>query len=153
MSPGYTNNVRTTDPSGRLLNEYEQEQLYMQNNPGEFVDFSIPWDINFNYSLLLNRIRRPGNNGTYIKGNQNIDWNASVSLTERWKLGINGVYNITDKDLGQLAISLSREMHCWQMTINIAPVGIYRFFTINISPKSGLLRDLKINRTRFFYDR
>ncbi len=153
MSPGNTNNVRTLDPSGRLLNEYEQEQLYMQNNPGEFVDFSIPWDINFNYSLLLSRIRRPGNNGTFIKGNQNIDWNASVSLTERWKLGINGVYNITEKDLGQLAISLSREMHCWQMTINIAPVGIYRFFTINISPKSGLLRDLKINRTRFFYDR
>jgi LPS-assembly protein len=43
-------------------------------------------------------------------------------------------------------------MHCWQMAINISPVGKYRFFNISINPKSSILRDLKVNRTRYFYD-
>jgi hypothetical protein len=31
-------------------------------------------------------------------------------------------------------------------------VGKYKFFNLSISPKSGLLRDLKINWTRYFID-
>jgi hypothetical protein len=38
------------------------------------------------------------------------------------------------------------------MAINLAPVGRYRFFTITINPKSPLLRDIRVNRTRYFFD-
>jgi LPS-assembly protein len=47
-------------------------------------------------------------------------------------------------------MSIAREMHCWQMSINVTPVGRYRFFSLNISPKASILQDLKINRTRQF---
>jgi hypothetical protein len=83
---------------------------------------------------------------------QNVNWNGTLNLTPKWQLGMNAYYNITTKELGSLSMYLSREMHCWQMAINISPVGKYRFFNISISPKSGLLRDLKVNRTRYFYD-
>jgi len=33
----------------------------------------------------------------------------------------------------------------------VTPVGPFRFFNMSISPKSGMLRDLRINRTRYFY--
>ena len=65
---------------------------------------------------------------------------------------LSGSYNITQKELGLLSINLSRDLHCWQMNINMSPVGKYRFFSINISPKSSMLRDIKVNRTRYFYD-
>ncbi|HSN62401.1 MAG TPA: hypothetical protein VLR49_15800, partial [Ferruginibacter sp.] len=84
--------------------------------------------------------------------NQDVNWNSSVNLTPKWKIGINGFYNITEKDLGSISMFLSREMHCWQMAINISPVGRFKFFNISISPKSAILRDLKINRTRSFID-
>ena len=84
--------------------------------------------------------------------NQDVNWNSSVNLSPRWKIGINGFYNITQKELGTISMYLSREMHCWQMAINISPVGRYKFFNLTISPKSGLLRDLKVNRTRYFID-
>jgi hypothetical protein len=45
---------------------------------------------------------------------------------------------------------ISREMHCWQLSINVTPIGLYRSFNIMFSPKSGILRDLKINRSRTF---
>jgi len=138
--------------SGLPLNEYQQEAAYISNNPGEYANFNIPWSISFQYALNYNRV--PNGFGTGYKGavTQNISWTGSLNLTSRWQIGINGSYNITLKELGLISMYVTREMHCWQMAINISPVGRYRSFNISISPKSGLLRDLKINRTRYFYD-
>jgi LPS-assembly protein len=138
--------------SGLPLNEYQQEAAYINNNPGEFANFNIPWSISFQYALSYNRI--PNGLGTGYKGSvtQNVGWTGSLNLTPRWQIGINGSYNISQKELGLISMYLTREMHCWQMAINVSPVGRYRSFNISISPKSGLLRDLKINRTRYFYD-
>ena len=140
------------DANGYPLDEYQQEAAYISNNPGEFADFSIPWSIDLSYSLRFSRIRRTDNSGFTTAFNQDVNWNASVNLTPKWKLGVNGFYNISEKELGTISMYLSREMHCWQMAINISPVGKFRFFNISISPKSGMLRDLKVNRTRYFYD-
>ncbi len=136
------------DPNtGLPLNEYDQELAYINNNPGEFADFSIPWSVNFTYTLNYSH---PA--GQRKSVTQDASFNGDLNLTPKWKVGMNGSYNITNKELGLLSMYLSREMHCWQMSINISPVGTYRYFNISISPKSGLLRDLKINRTRAFYD-
>ena len=150
------NNLQQTSQlnpiTGMPLNEYQQEAAYINNNPGEFANFNIPWSISFQYALNYNRT--PNGFGTGYKGliTQNISWTGSLNLTPRWQIGLNGSYNITLKDLGMVSMYLTREMHCWQMAINISPVGKYRSFNISISSKSGLLRDLKINRTRYFYD-
>jgi hypothetical protein len=47
---------------------------------------------------------------------------------------------------------LSRELHCWQLAINIVPIGPFRSFNVSISPRSAILRDLKVNRSRTFYN-
>ena len=138
--------------TGMPLDEYETEAAYMTNNPAEFTDFSLPWSLSFSYSLQFNKVYDLRRQGFTNSLTQNVNWNSSVKLTEKWQLGINGYYNISEKRLGTLSLSIAREMHCWQMSINISPVGRYRFFNISISPKSGLLRDVKVNRTRNFYE-
>ena len=138
--------------SGLPLNDYQQEAAYISNNPGEYVNFNIPWSLSFSYSLNFYRQRKANYNGFENIFSQNVNWNASLNLTAKWQIGVNGYYNITEKQLGSLSMYLTREMHCWQMAINISPVGKYRFFNISISPKSPILRDLKINRNRYFYD-
>ena len=138
--------------SGLPLNEYQQEAAYISNNPGEFANFNIPWSISLSYAFSYTRV--PNGLGTGYKGSisQNTNFTGSLNLTPKWQIGINGSYNITLKELGLINMYLTREMHCWQMAINISPVGRYRYFNISISPKSGILRDLKINRSRYFYD-
>jgi hypothetical protein len=145
--------VRQYDPNtGMPLDEYQQELAYIQNNPAEFADFSIPWSVNLSYSLNYNNTRNAGYGGFIKTLSQSTNISGDLNLTPKWKIGLSGSYNISLKELGVLSMYLSREMHCWQMAINIAPVGHYRFFSINISPKSALLRDLKVNRTRSFFD-
>ncbi len=145
-------NVQVNPISGLPLNEYQQEAAYINNNPGQFANFNIPWSISFSYAFNYSRV--PNGSGTGYKGStsQNVNWTGTLNLTPKWQIGLNGSYNITQKQLGLINMYLTREMHCWQMAINVSPVGASRFFNISISPKSGLLRDLKINRTRYFYD-
>ncbi len=138
--------------SGLPLNEYQQEAAYISNNPAEFANFNIPWSVNFSYALNFQRQRKADYSGFETIFSQNLNWSGSLNLTPKWQIGLNGYYNITEKQLGSLSMYLTREMHCWQMAINISPIGKYRYFNISISPKSAILRDLKINRTRYFYD-
>ena len=138
--------------TGMPLDEYQTEAAYISNNPAEFTDFSIPWSFNFSYSLRFQRDRKSDYSGFYTNIYQDMNWNSTLSLTPKWQLGINGFYNITQKEIGTMSVSVAREMHCWQMALNVSPIGRYRFFNITISPKSSLLRDIKVNRTRYFYD-
>jgi hypothetical protein len=138
--------------TGMPLDEYQQEAAYISQNPAEFVNFNIPWSVSFSYSLNYFRQRKSDYSGFESVFSQNISWNGTLNLTPKWQIGLNAYYNITEKQLASLTMSISREMHCWQMSINVSPVGTRRFFNISISPKSSILRDLKINRTRYFYD-
>jgi hypothetical protein len=146
-------NRNNRNPNGMPMDEYQQEASYMSNNPGEFADFSIPWDLNFSYSLRFARMADYANPGKFKNNfNQDVNFNGSVNLSPKWKVGLTGSYNITLKQMGVLTMNLSRDLHCWQMSIVVSPVGRYKFFTINISPKSNMLRDIKVNRTRYFFD-
>ncbi len=145
-----TNNNQQT---GMPMDEYQQEAAYIQKNASEFADFSIPWSVSFSYSLRFYRNLSPTNPTKFTTTiNQDFNWNGDMNLTPKWKIGMSGSYNISLKELGVLSMNLSRDLHCWQMQVSVSPVGRYKFFTINISPKSSLLRDIKVNRTRYFYD-
>lgn len=153
ISKQNTNSMPGKSSSNQSADESQSELNDVQNNANQFVDFSVPWDIDFSYSLRISKVFSP----VYSKGyrtniSQDVNWNGHIRLTPQWNIGLTGSYNISLKELGLLSLNLSRELHCWQMNISISPVGRYRFFTINISPKSSLLRDIKINRTRYFYD-
>ncbi len=143
---------RVQNPSqyGYSGDEYQNEMGYIKSNPGEFADFNIPWSVNFSYALNFTRSFVDSTVGFKNFLTHSVTFGGSLSLTPKWQIALNGSYNISTKQLGYLSLSLSREMHCWQMSINIAPVGTFKFYSIYISPKSGLLRDLKINRTRSF---
>lgn len=134
-----------------LTNDQIQAQLdYMRRNPAEFTDFNIPWTLSFSYSLSFTKLLQ--RDYTYkTEFTSNFNFNGDFSLTKKWKIGANGFYDIRTMKLQSLTTFITRDLHCWQMSINVTPVGLYRFFSISVSPKSGLLRDLKINRTRFFY--
>ena len=135
------------------LDEYQREAAYINANPNEFVDFNSPWNVDFGYSLRFARSLSYSNPGTFnTTVNQDLNWHGNFNLTPKWKAGMSGSYNVTLKEMGVLSLNLSRDLHCWQMTITMSPIGRYKFFSININPKSSILRDIKVNRTRYFYD-
>jgi LPS-assembly protein len=135
-----------------LTPEEQQAQLaYTRSNPAEFADFNVPWSLSLSYSMSFSRAFKTDYSGWETTIYSNLSWNGDFNLTPKWKVGMNGYYDIKTSKIQTFTMYISREMHCWQLSINVTPVGLYRTFNFTISPKSGILRDLRINRTRYFY--
>ncbi len=139
-------------------NYINQDQLmqqldYMRRNPAEFADFNVAWSLNVGFSLQFAKLPKPDYSGYRTEFTSSFNFNGDFNVSKKWKMGANGFYDLKNMKLQSFTMFFTRDLHCWQMSINITPVGLYRFFSININPKSGLLRDLKINRTRYSYNR
>lgn len=131
--------------------EQQMQMAYIRQNPAEFADFNVQWSLSVSYSLSFSRDFKPDYQGFETKTYSNFSWNGDFNLTPKWKVGMNGYYDFTTSAIQTFTMYISREMHCWQLSINVTPVGLYRTFNITINPKSGILRDLRVNRTRYFY--
>ena len=132
--------------------EEQQAQLnYVRNNPAQFADFNIPWSLNLSWSLNFTNTQQQ--NYKYVTTiTSSLNWSGDFNLTEKWKVGLSGYYDLHALEMQSLTMSISRDLHCWQMSINVTPVGYSHYFNITISPKAGILQDLRINRTKYFYD-
>ncbi|HEY6502967.1 MAG TPA: putative LPS assembly protein LptD, partial [Chitinophagaceae bacterium] len=141
-------NLRS-DPA--LLGDQQRLLEYMRQNPAEFVDFNVPWSLSLSYSLYFREQFKADYSGFEKIFSSSGNFSGSFSLTPKWMFTLSGYYDFEINQIQTLQMSISREMHCWQLSINVAPVGAYRYFNFSISPKSGMLQDLKINRSRSFY--
>jgi hypothetical protein len=131
--------------------EEQQRQLqYVKANPAEFTDFNIPWTLSISYSFNFSRTLKPDYSGFKIQTYSSLNFNGDFSLTPKWKIGGTGYIDVQKASIQQLSMFITREMHCWQLAINVTPIGLYKSFSITVNPKSGILRDLKINRSRTF---
>jgi hypothetical protein len=136
------------DPS--LIGDQQRLLDYMRQNPSEFVDFNIPWHVSLGFTVFFSEQLKTDLTGFDKKFSSNLNINGGFNLTPKWNVSMNGYYDLDTRKIQTLQMNISREMHCWQMSLAVTPVGLYRSFSINISPKSSILQDLKINRTRYF---
>jgi LPS-assembly protein len=148
---GKDDNSREIPVDPFLTPEEQQRQLqFVRANPAEFTDFNIPWTLSLSYSLSFSSIMKSDLSGFTTQTSSSVQFNGDFSLSPKWKIGGTGYYDFTAAKLQQLSMFITRDLHCWQLSINVTPIGLYQSFNISFSPKSGILRDLKINRTRTF---
>jgi hypothetical protein len=133
--------------------EEQQAQLnYIRNNSAQYADFNIPWSLNLSLAFNFTNSEKPDYSGFQTIVTSSLNWSGDFNLTDKWKIGLNGYYDLRYTKLQSLTMNISRDLHCWQMSINVTPVGYSHYFNITINPKAGILQDLKINRTKYFYD-
>jgi len=130
--------------------QYNSDLAYIRNNPGEFADFNIPWSVNLSFALSYLKTFDVRKQDFVGRLTQNLNFGGTLNITPKWQMGVQGYLNLSEGKVEPLSMSISRDLHCWQMSISITPLGLYRYYSINISPKSPILRDLKVNRTRYF---
>ena len=120
----------------------DQQRLldYMRQNPAEFVDFNIPWSVNLSYSLYFSRQFKSDYSGFENKFTSNANFSGSFNLTPKWNFSMNGYFDLDTKKLQTLQMSISREMHCWQLSISVNPKGRINSFLFDqsqIRPATG----------------
>ncbi|MEQ8358582.1 MAG: putative LPS assembly protein LptD [Cytophagales bacterium] len=128
----------------------EQEELrYIEENPDLYVDFTIPWNLGLRYTL-----NRSKNGFEEAVVTQNLQFNGDVKLTNKWKVGFRSALDITKGEFSTTSISIYRDLHCWQMSLNWIPFPSRRAsFTFDINVKASILQDMKLSKRNSWYDR
>ena len=118
-----------------------------------YYDFSLPWNFGFNYSVSYSS--SPYNNGTtgYRRNvSQTIGFNGSLTITDKTGITFSGGYDIQNNKLTTSQITITRDLHCWQMSFSWIPFGHYRSWSFNIGVKAASLSDLKYDKSQSMYD-
>jgi len=134
------------DKSGQL-----QE---IKENPNEYIQWSIPWTLNldysFRYSNVLNYVDQIWTPKKTIV--QTLGFSGNVNITPKWKFTFLSGWDFTNKQLSLTSISLYRDLHCWEMRFNWIPFGYHKSWNFSINVKASILQDLKITKKKDFRD-
>lgn len=114
----------------------------------EYADFSVPWDIRFDYSFRYSK-PNPEYSSTIM---QTIDFNGNVNLTKNWKMGFSSGIDIQKMELSFTQLNIFRDLHCFQMSLNLVPFGYRQSYSFTIRATSTMLQDLKLSKRDSFYD-
>ncbi len=140
---------KTETEDENVPNAGAQEEIERQkrlNNPADYVDFTVPWSMNFNYNLSYNKPQFKS------QVTQTLSLNGDLSITPKWKIGITSGYDFTNKQVSTTSLSIMRDLHCWQMNISIVPFGRYQSYNFGINVKSSILKDLKYTKNKSWAD-
>ena len=134
-----------TGPSGETT--IDEDMAYIYNDPNEYVDFTLPWTLRFSYQFNYSKL---GFQESTIR--QSASFSGDLKVTDKWKVGFNSGYDFQNHDFTQTRLSIYRDLHCWQMNVNWIPFGAYQSFSVDINVKASVLQDLKLSRTRSWFD-
>lgn len=115
----------------------------------EYADFSVPWDFRFDYSL---RYSKPDPSKTPTI-NQTVDFNGNISLTKKWQIGFSSGVDIQKMEVSFTQFNIFRDLHCFQMSLNIVPFGYRQSYSFTLRATAAMLQDLKLNKQDSFYDK
>ena len=112
-----------------------------------YMSFSMPWSITFGYGISMHentsgkfntkRMRYP------YKFSQNLNISGNIRLSDGWNINFSSGYDFDQKKLSMTTASLSRDLHCFNMSCSvvIAPYTSYNFtFRCNASTLTDALK-------------
>jgi lipopolysaccharide assembly outer membrane protein LptD (OstA) len=139
----------TTSGTGLQFTSPDQYFQYIANRPAYYAPLELnSWSVTMNYSISNNLI--PG--GTTNQTTQGLMINMSAQVTKYWHASIYSGYDFTGHQFTATSISATRDLHCWEFVFNTIPFGFHQNFSVEVHVKSSVLKDLKLDRKRDWYD-
>jgi hypothetical protein len=127
-------------------------QRSMGSSLYNYYDFTIPWDVTIDAQFRMSNDLSADGLRDSMRYNPTVRFGGNVTLTENWKLGANTGYDFKNKQINLSEIRLSRDLHCWEMSIIVIPFGGARSYNFALAPKSSMLHDLRVTRQKSFWD-
>lgn len=122
-----------------------------------YMLFSIPWNLSVSYSLNVGQDRSTSSFNTEkrqypYKITQSASLSGNISPTKNWNFNFSTSFDFTMKQFVHMSCSLTRKMHCWDMSASFSPVGPYKSYSFTIRVNSSMLQDLKYTQSSNYRD-
>jgi hypothetical protein len=113
-----------------------------------YYNTTIPWSLSFSYGLTVAYGAFNVNKLEYDrKLTHSLSFNGNLQPTKNWRITFSGTYDFDEKKIVGVRCSISRSMHCFQMSASIIPMGNYKSYSFSISANSSMLKDLKYDQS------
>lgn len=133
----------------------EEEEKAKKKTVGDdgYTTVNVPWSLSFDYSV------RFGNTSEFNKEKleydreltHNIGIRGNFSLTSNWHFNFSATYDFNAEEITYSSLGIRRNLHCWSMSANIVPFGVYKTYNFMISVNSSMLSDLKYEKRSDYY--
>ena len=147
------NQTPTAPSTGTRLREDSRRNQSGDYDDDGYYNATIPWTLSVSYSLNLGRgdfNREKMEYGYALQ--HSLSFNGSIQPTANWQLTFNGSYDFKQKKIPYMALTVSRNLHCFQMSANIIPVGYQKQYMFSIAVSSSLLKDLKYDQRSNYWN-
>lgn len=142
------------DPSYQKEKESEERRKKKSGKSTSTYDadgyliWTIPWTFNVSYTMRYAY-------GTFNKRKMEYDYklthsatvSGTIQPTKGWNFSYNFTYDLNEHKVSYMNMSCSRDMHCWNLTASMNPIGRYASFHVCIAVKSSMLSDLKYEKS------
>ncbi len=113
--------------------------------------FNMPWSINIGWSIGFSEdTSKPINKNTmrypYSISNNTISLSGNLKISNRWSFNFNSGYDFVAKKIPQTACTISRDLHCFNMSASFSPFGVYKYYNFVIRANASVLQDLKYDK-------
>jgi hypothetical protein len=108
--------------------------------------FNMPWTLSFSYHLSYTP--------TFFKTTiqQAVSFQGSVTITRKMSATFQSGYDFNANKITMTNIGITRDLHCWDMSLNWVPNGNLQSWSFLIKVKAQVLGDLKYERRKDFHD-
>jgi hypothetical protein len=112
----------------------------------------MPWNLNIDYSLIMSNLFNISIQEFEPNLTQTLRFSGNISFTEKWKFTFTSGYDLEKNELSYTSLNLVRDLHCWEMSLNLIPFGLYKSYTFSIHVKAAMLKDLALPMRRNWID-
>lgn len=141
------NNLNRGGASGGSLYAHQEDVQYDQDG---YVVNAVPWSLSVNYGVnyVRNFFDHTKDEFRY-KLVHSLMFSGNIQPTKNWNFTFSASYDFNLKQLTNMTLGITRDLHCWSFTASAIPVGPYKSYNFTIGVKSSLLRDLKYDKTSY----
>jgi hypothetical protein len=123
--------------SRRLNVREEQTDLFADNSPG-WSSIIMPWDASVNLNYSVNSPTPEVTTESLL-----LSFRGSVSLTETLRVNVLGTLDVLTGTINSPIIDITKQIHCWNLTLNWVPTGFNQGFFLRFSAAAPQLRGLE----------
>ena len=109
--------------------------------------FNMPWSLSVNYSFNISEDRSKPINVHSMRYpfsyTHNLNASGNVKLSNRWQVSFSTGYDFQAKEVTQTSMTITRDLHCFNMSASLSPFGRWKYYNFKISANASILQDLK----------
>ncbi|MBT5734668.1 hypothetical protein HOI27_07685 [bacterium] len=99
------------------------------------------WSTNISISYNYNAFNPLNSNKTLW-----VNSSSNIKLSKNWKIAYRARFDMVERDLVSHNVSVNRDLHCWELSLNWTPGGIGQGVYFKLNVKSPTLKDLKLEK-------